>query len=118
MKKLLVIGMVLALLVPASSFAHRSTSWWTTDKADTSLYDSRWAEANEVIDAWCDGTGRNRIDAAGDPAYLHFVCVFMYEAGNASNPAICQRKVILHVITEKAFRLTNFGSVSCNWIED
>lgn len=75
---MILISLLLAVLISSASnaLAVYGAPYWTTDNAESTIFNSKWADWNNIVDISCQGNGRHHLDTTGEPAYNSFRCQF------------------------------------------
>lgn len=105
---------LLALIWATSSqAAYGPNIYWTTDKAEQIVYDSSWGERHNIVLVTCDGVGRGRKDATGQPVFNKLVCEADYDATFYGDAFGCTLAVSVRPVTDTRFALSGGTNPRC-----
>lgn len=99
---LVIIGSAVMWILAPDASAHRLAPYIAVERAEELVFDSRWADKNNIEDVWCNGIGRKR-----DGGWRHFVCDAESTRILYGDPFICDHRMLAH--TTEPDKITIFA---------
>lgn len=120
MKKLIVIAVVIcSAIVIGKASAFFGAPYWTVDTANETVYNSKWADFNNIVDLDCQGSGKNHIDQTvgdpdlGQPTFVQFNCTFQFlHTFNNWGQMICYAHGKVNPVANNSFIVTSLTGLS------
>lgn len=113
----ILICIINALLVGALACDAKSATgfdtYWTTQKAEATVYNSPWADRHNIMVVDCAGIGRPHQDAAKESYFRRFYCQADYDAAFYGDGFLCTLSFTVRPVSDGRFALIGGDNPQC-----